>query len=85
MKKYLIISANPVYKSTTKLASYALFLKIKKTRSVKFLDLYSKVNAQNFLYFDDINNQIFDKKKERMQQLIMEADEIIFFFPIWWG
>ena len=88
MKKLLII-ANPAEKSFTKsmLASYIQKLEKEKI-TYEVLDLYEQ--RQDFLCYnskDDFKNPDFfqQNKMKDFQEKIISADEMVFFFPVWWG
>lgn len=86
MKNILIIVAHPkedsltmsmanTYKDSSKL----------KGNDTEFLDLYRCEMQQVFFSYDDANTLNKTKEMEYFQNKISKADEIVFFFPYWWG
>lgn len=51
---------------------------------VQLLDLYSAERKQDYLQLSDTNQFLDDPKRHEIQHLIRRADEIEFFFPVWW-
>jgi len=86
MKNVLIIVAHPKVESLT----MAMALKYeelakKQGSSVELLDLYRCEHQQPFFTYN--NDKSLEKTKEMLffQEKISSADEIVFFFPYWWG
>jgi len=52
---------------------------------VELLDLYKKENYQPYLEFEDMKVLWEDPNREKFQEKIKWADELVFIFPIWWG
>ncbi len=88
MKKLLII-ANPSKTSFSYAMAEAYKEKAEKQKDeYKILDLY-ELN-QTYLTYDSVENlkkwEVKDKKTiEKIQKDISWADEMSFFFPVWWG
>lgn len=84
MKK-LIIKAHPSSKCFTHkiVATYVKGSK-ESNNEIEIIDLYEEKNHQDFLKFEDKKLITEDWKTKIFQQKILEADELIFVFPIWW-
>ncbi len=85
MKK-LIIVAHPNPKSFT----FALVTKYTELAtagwdSVEILDLYTTDLKQDFLRFENMKEMGKDETTRKLQEKITWANELDFFFPIWWG
>lgn len=79
MRHKLVVVAHPSKNSLShKIMNYF------SLKGENILDLYSKKDMQDYLYFDDVLNQNNDEKRKIMQKKITQADEIILVFPIWW-
>jgi putative NADPH-quinone reductase len=52
---------------------------------VDVLDLYKKENYQPYLEFEDMRVLWEDSNREKFQEKIKWADELVLIFPIWWG
>lgn len=85
MKKVLIITAHPSSKNLTKaMADIYQEEKEKKGHSVKRVDLY-KDKQLPFLSFEDAHTPWETETVRDYQEMIKEADEIVFVYPFWWG
>ncbi len=85
MKK-LIITAHPSSKwFTHKIAKSFEKWAIEKWDTVEILDLYDEKHTQDYLRFEDASELQKDEKRDSMQEKILEANELIFVFPVWWG
>lgn len=51
---------------------------------VEVLNLYKKENYQPYLEFEDMKVLWNDSNREKFQEKILWADELVFVFPIWW-
>jgi NAD(P)H dehydrogenase (quinone) len=84
MKK-LIITANPSSKGFThKIAEKLSTLSKSNWDDTEILDLYKTELKQDFLRYEDKKEQWEDEIRNKMQEKILWADELIFIFPIWW-
>jgi len=86
MKNILIIVANPKEDSF----SFAIANKYKKTSeeknyNVEMIDLYRDENQQPFFTYENANELATTKEMKYYQNKILNADEIVFIFPYWWG
>jgi NAD(P)H dehydrogenase (quinone) len=83
--KTLIITAHPSKAGFTHkiAAAYAEEIR-KKQGEAEILDLYAQENRQDFLMFEDVRNMPDDPSVKRMQEKIVQADELVFVFPLWW-
>lgn len=83
--KSLIITANPSIKAFThKIADKIKTVLKNKWNTVDIIDLYSKTYKQDFLSFED-KSELWklSEKTKFIQSKILDADELIFVFPIW--
>jgi len=80
MKKLIIYSAPHKSSFTHKIVKK---LKEKYPKS-KLIDLYSDEYKLDFLQFEDKRNIPLNPIIEKIQNKILEANEIIFVFPVWW-
>ena len=86
MKNILIIVANPREDSF----SFAIADKYKeimsrKEHKVDIVDLYKDENQQTFFTYENANKLTTTKEMNYYQNKILQADEIVFVFPYWWG
>ena len=86
MKNIIRIVAHPKQNSL----SFAIANKykekmIKQNNNVEILDLYRDENQQGFFTYDNANNLITTKEMKYYQGKILNANEIVFVFPYWWG
>ncbi len=81
----LIIIAHPSTKGFTRriAASYKQGREERGGRA-KLIDLYSDEYKQDFFHFEDIENLPADAKRDHIQDLIRQADELVFIHPLWW-
>ncbi len=85
MKK-LIITAHPSKDGFThKIANSFERWAIENWDIVEILDLYDEKNTQDYLRFEDASKPEKDEKRNFMQKKILEADELVFVFPVWWS
>lgn len=83
--KTLIITAHP--SSTGFTHAIASVLKEEREKSgvlVEILDLYKTDLKQDFLRFENIRELPTDQIREKIQEKITEADELVFIHPVWW-
>ena len=86
MKNTLIIVAHPRTQSLTMaLANSYKETAIKAGNNVAFLDLYRCENQQPFFTYEKPNEVYQTDEMSYFQEQIRKADEIVFFFPYWWG
>ena len=85
MKKTLLITAHPSSQGFvhTMAKQYEQVVK-KNGGSVEILDLYDSKNRQPFLKFETPKECPQEGLKE-MHKKIINADEIVLSFPVWWG
>jgi len=86
MKNVLIIVAHPKLKSLT-MSMANLYEKSSKEaqNTVEVIDLYRCEQQQGFFTYENANELTQTKEMDYFQNLIANADEIVFFFPYWWG
>lgn len=86
MKNKLIIIAHPRNESLThSMATAYQEASQKAGDKVEVLDLYRCEHQQPFLTYDDANGISQTKEMNFFQAKITAADEIVLFFPYWWG
>ena len=86
MKKVLLIVAHPKAKSLTMaMASKYEELSSNNGNATEVIDLYRCKKQQGFFTYDDANNMQCTEEMEYFQAKIKQADELVFFFPYWWG
>ena len=86
MKNVLIIIAHPKEQSLT--ASMAKLFEeasVKSGNNIEVLDLYRCEHQQPFFNYENANALTQTKEMDFFQEAISKADEIVFFFPYWWG
>jgi len=83
----LIITAHPSTISITKKIAEVYFaIKLENGTSVELIDLYRSDNFQSFLHFENKNELTQETREQQYyQNKIIEADELVFIFPLWWG
>lgn len=82
----LIVTAHPNPVSfTNRIAWEIKNLSEKRWDTVEILDLYTTELKQDFLSFEDPRKIGGDSVTKALQEKIMNADELVFVFPIWWG
>jgi len=83
--KSLIIKAHPSTKGYTHRIAEA-YKEGANTAGVEveIIDLY-KEPRQDFLTFENIKEQAADPLRDSYQKKILEADDIVFIHPLWWG
>ncbi len=87
--KSLLIIANPAKKSFSHALAQAYESWAKKRGDECYtLNLYDV--DQSFLNYEDVSDLKSEKyegksQQEAMQKLLIEHDEYVFFFPVWWG
>ncbi|MCO4781505.1 MAG: NAD(P)H-dependent oxidoreductase [Candidatus Cloacimonetes bacterium] len=85
MSNILVIIANPNPKSFSfAMAEAFTEEKLKLGHSIESIDLYRSEPKQDFFTFDKAN-RVQSKEMDHYQSKIIKADEIVFFFPYWWG
>lgn len=86
MKKILIVTAHPSTLGKTHRIAEAYQKEAEvKGNSVTLLNVYAPENLLPFLFFETQADMPQSAVKDRAQQLIREADELVFVHPIWWG
>ncbi len=82
----LIIIANPKKNSfTMAMADRYMALAKEKQHQIEVIDLYRDKHQQPFLTFDEDNKKNETEVVKYFQEKIAHADELVFFFPYWWG
>jgi len=56
-----------------------------KKNKVELLDLYRDPHQQAFFNYENANELKTDDAMKYYQNKIIQADEIVFVFPYWWG
>jgi putative NADPH-quinone reductase len=86
MNKILIVKAHPSSKGFThKIADRYQGLCQKNGQEVRIIDLYDKKWQQDFFCFEDVKKLPQDPIRDRIQEWVYWAEEIVFIFPIWWS
>ena len=86
MKNVLVISAHPKEKSLThSMADKYIFESVKQGNKLEVINLYTSKMQQTFFSYDDANNLETTAEMHYFQEKIKKADELVFFFPYWWG
>ncbi len=86
MKNVLIIVAHPKRDSLTmSMANSYKEASEKAGNSAELLNLYRCEMQQPFLTYEDANGVTQAEEMSYFQEQIRKADEIVFFFPYWWG
>lgn len=86
LMKYLIITAHPSSKGFThRIAKTITETVQKKGATAKVIDLYAPEHALPFFSFEDIKNLPEIPLVAAFQKDVMDADELIFIHPLWWG
>ncbi len=85
MKKVLIVTAHPSKMGFVHLMAERYATAIKEGGGMAtILDVYDDKNRQPFLKFETKKEWPQEKLKE-MQKKILDADELVLSFPVWWG
>ncbi len=58
--------------------------KSKSWHDVRIIDLYDDAWRQDYLQLNETNRYLDDPLRTKHQEQITRADEIVFFFPLWW-
>jgi len=84
MKNTLIVTAHPSGHNVTK-GIAEIYREERESQGVKaeILDLYRSKHLP-FLSFEDANSPESGEMKP-YQQMVADADEIVFIYPFWWG
>ncbi len=86
MKNVLLIIAHPRKESlTAAIASKYEELSQAEGNKTETLDLYRCEHQQAFFTYEDANGLKETKEMKYFQDKISKADEIVLFFPYWWG
>lgn len=86
MKNILIVVAHPKEESLTlSMAKKYKELAERKGSTVELIDLYRTEYQQGFFTYEDTNELEKDSAVTYFQNAITNAEEIVFFFPYWWG
>ncbi len=56
----------------------------KKWYTIRTIDLYDDERKQDYLKLNETNHYVDDPLRLHHQAQISRADEIVFFFPLWW-
>lgn len=84
MKK-LIITAHPNPEGFThKIAQRFREVSAERGHECYVMNLYDSERKQDYLVLDEHNKMIPDAKREKIQEKIMWADELVFVFPLRW-
>lgn len=82
----LILTAHPSSLGHTHtIASTYKEEKEKQGHTITLIDLYKEEHFLPYFSFENIKELPANPVRDRMQQLVAEADEIVFVFPIWWS
>lgn len=83
--KSLLIIAHPNKKSFSHiLAEDYKKIKLQWVNDVHTIDLYEAERKQDYLQLNETNRYLDDPLRTKHQEQISRADEIVFFFPLWW-
>lgn len=85
MRKLIIIAHPNPASLTHALANTYKNLSKKAGHTVEVLDLYTTELRQDFLTYTDPKQIGKDATSQKIQAKITQADELDFFFPIWWS
>ncbi len=86
MKNILVIIAHPKRESLTNaMATSYIAEAVKDGSRVETIDLYHSKMQQPFFTYEDANALEVTEEMRFFQAKIEKADELIFFFPFWWG
>lgn len=86
MKNVLIIISHPKEESlAASMVKLYAEASTKAGNSVEILDLYRCEHQQPFLTYENANGVTQTKEMDFFQDAMRKADEIVFFFPYWWG
>ncbi|NKQ40716.1 MAG: NAD(P)H-dependent oxidoreductase [Sulfurovum sp.] len=86
MKNVLMIISHPREESlTVSMANLYKEASEKVDNNIEVLDLYRCEKQQPFLTYKDDNGITQTDEMSYFQEKIGKADEIVFFFPYWWG
>jgi len=86
MKNILVIIAHPKRESLTNaMATTYIAEAVKDGSVVETIDLYHSKMQQPFFTYGDANSVEITEEMRFFQAKIEKADELIFFFPYWWG
>lgn len=86
MKNVLIITAHPSsHGHTHKIANAYKEASEEKGNTVEILDLYKTEYQLPFFAFENIRELPHIEAREKLQEKIMWANELIFVHPLWWG
>lgn len=81
----LLVIAHPNKQSFSHiLAEDYRTVKEKKWDTVRVIDLYEPERKQDYLLLNETNRHSDDPLRSKHQEQITRADEIVFFFPLWW-
>lgn len=81
----LIIIAHPNKASFSHIIAHDYMMQKKKLwHEVRMIDLYDSERKQDFLIMNETNRYLDDPLRNKHQEQITRADEICFFFPLWW-
>lgn len=83
--KSLLIIAHPNKKSFSHiLAEDYKTRKEQLWHHIRVIDLYKPERKQDYLQLNETNRYLDDTLRWKHQEQISRADEIVFFFPLWW-
>ena len=85
MKK-LIITAHPSSQGFTQRIAKTFAESAQSAgHSVEVINLYDPQWHQDFLKFETVKEWPVDPVREKIQEKILWADELVFVCPVWWG
>lgn len=86
MSNILIITAHPSSKNLTQgMAEIYKEEKEKQGHSVELVDLYKNQQLEYHFFEDAHNPPPLSDAQKIYQKMILDADEIVFIYPFWWG
>jgi NAD(P)H dehydrogenase (quinone) len=81
-----MITAHPSTQGFThQIAARLRELSEKNGDTIEILDLYTTDLKQDYLRYEDRREMGKDQTTKALQEKIMQADELVFVAPMWWG
>ena len=81
----LIIIAHPNKAWFSHIIAHDYMMQKKKLwHDVRMIDLYDSEWRQDYLQMNETNRYLDDPLRSKHQEQISRADEVCFFFPLWW-
>jgi NAD(P)H dehydrogenase (quinone) len=85
MSKILMITAHPTKENLTRgITDLYEAQKKKQGHTVRVIDLYEEVQLPYYT-FESFGESSVSEDAKRYQEMVTDADEIVFVYPFWWG